>query len=315
MNPFMWLYRDRASPFYSPIGVTENERPVLAKKVAEVFRGAGFRVETNYLSNLHYRYVASSRVRWLLPIYNVLDSTLFTPRFMRALRAFVLTSGAKLLNFAKPQSQTRALTAETADLTIVGGAGHVGIPLVLSFAAKGMSVNVNDLNQEALAALQSGKVPFMEAGAEPLLAKALSDKLLFFTSEPSAISRKGPVIVTIGTPVDEFLNPVREAVRDCIDSLLPSMRDGQLLVLRSTLYPGSTELDRSPHQEQRPRHQGRVLPRAHRARQRYRGTCDHAPASQRHLARGGKRSGGVVRYDRAEASETEPDGSGVCEAV
>ena len=96
VNPFMWLYRDRASPFYSPIGVTENERPVLAKKVAEVFRSAGFRVETNYLSNLHYRYVASSRVRWLLPIYNALDATLFTPRFMRALRAFVLTSGAKL---------------------------------------------------------------------------------------------------------------------------------------------------------------------------------------------------------------------------
>ena len=144
------------------------------------------------------------------------------------------------MNFAKPQSQTLALTAQTADLTIVGGAGDVGIPLVLSFAAKGLSVNVNDLNQEALAALQSGKVPFMEAGAEPLLAKALSDKLLFFTSEPGAISRKGPVIVTIGTPVDEFLNPVREVVRDCIDSLLPSMRDGQLLVLRSTLYPGST---------------------------------------------------------------------------
>ena len=30
MNPFMWLYRDRASPFYSPVGVTENERPILA---------------------------------------------------------------------------------------------------------------------------------------------------------------------------------------------------------------------------------------------------------------------------------------------
>ena len=97
VNLFMWLYRDRASPFYSPIGVTENERPVLAKKVAEVFRSAGFRVdELEYLSNLHYRYVASSRVRWLLPIYNALDATLFTPRFMRALRAFVLTSGAKL---------------------------------------------------------------------------------------------------------------------------------------------------------------------------------------------------------------------------
>src|SRR6187401_2756322 len=73
MNPFMWLYRDRASPFYSSVGVTENERPVLAKEAAETFRAAGFTVETDYLSNLRYRYVASGRVRWLLPLYNAID--------------------------------------------------------------------------------------------------------------------------------------------------------------------------------------------------------------------------------------------------
>src|SRR5581483_7517860 len=54
-------------------------------------------------------------------------------------------------------------------------------------------------------------------------------------------SSAGPVIVTIGTPVDEFLNPVRHVIQDCIDSLLPHLRDGQLLVLRSTLYPGTTD--------------------------------------------------------------------------
>jgi UDP-N-acetyl-D-mannosaminuronic acid dehydrogenase len=145
------------------------------------------------------------------------------------------------VNLAELRRPTLAQTANTADLTIVGGAGHVGIPLVLAFAAKGFTVNVNDFNEDALATLKSGRVPFMEAGAQPLLAKALSDKRLFFTSAPSAISSKGPVIITIGTPVDEFLNPVREVVRDCIDALLPYMRDGQLLVLRSTLYPGSTD--------------------------------------------------------------------------
>ena len=60
MNPFMWLYRDRSSPLYSSVGVTENERPVLAKEVAAVFRAAGLTVGTEYLSNLRYRYVASS---------------------------------------------------------------------------------------------------------------------------------------------------------------------------------------------------------------------------------------------------------------
>lgn len=127
-----------------------------------------------------------------------------------------------------------------ADITVVGGAGHVGIPLVLAFAEAGMTVNVNDLNEQNLATLRSGKLPFIEHGAAPLLAKALADKRLIFTSAPSAIGRAGPVVITIGTPVDEFLNPVQKAVQDCVDDLLPFMTDGQLLVLRSTVYPGTT---------------------------------------------------------------------------
>ncbi len=132
--------------------------------------------------------------------------------------------------------------ARTADLTIVGGAGHVGIPLVLSFAAKGLTVNVNDLNLHNLAALRSGRLPFIEHGAEGLLSTALRDNKLIFTSTPDAISKSGPIILTIGTPVDEFLNPERHVVLNCIDSLLPYVSDGQLIVLRSTLYPGTTDV-------------------------------------------------------------------------
>jgi SAM-dependent methyltransferase len=95
MNPFMWLYRDRASPFYSSIGVTENERPVLAWQVAEVFRNEGFRVHTDYLAGLAYRYVASRRTRVLLPVYNFIDNVLFNLSIMQPLRPFVLTSGEK----------------------------------------------------------------------------------------------------------------------------------------------------------------------------------------------------------------------------
>jgi ubiquinone/menaquinone biosynthesis C-methylase UbiE len=95
MNPFMYLYRDRSSPFYSSIGVTDNERPVLAHKVAATFQRVGFTVGTDYLSNLRYRYVASGRVRWLLPVYNGIDRVLFAPSFMRQFRAFVLTFGGK----------------------------------------------------------------------------------------------------------------------------------------------------------------------------------------------------------------------------
>ena len=144
------------------------------------------------------------------------------------------------MNFAGPQT-SRSAAAQTADLTVVGGAGHVGVPLVLSFAAKGLSVNVNDRNEEALKVLQSGRLPFIEIGANELLTKALAEKKLTFTSRPNEISTKGPVIVTIGTPVDEFLNPVRRVIQDCLDEIVPHLKDGQLIVLRSTIYPGTTE--------------------------------------------------------------------------
>ena len=95
MNPFMWLYRDRASPFYSSLGVTENERPVLAREVAAVFERTGFTVSSHYISGLAYRYVASRRAQLLLPVYNFIDAVVFGLGFMERLRPFVLTAGTK----------------------------------------------------------------------------------------------------------------------------------------------------------------------------------------------------------------------------
>jgi UDP-N-acetyl-D-mannosaminuronic acid dehydrogenase len=143
-----------------------------------------------------------------------------------------------------PSSNTTGATktdTALADLTVVGGAGHVGIPLVLAFAEAGMTVNINDLNEAALASLRSGKLPFIEHGAAPLLTKALANNRLVFTTSSDGISRRGPVIVTIGTPVDEFLNPVHGAVQRFFDSVLPHIGDDQLLILRSTVYPGTTD--------------------------------------------------------------------------
>jgi SAM-dependent methyltransferase len=94
-NPFMWLYRDPSSPFYSSEGVTANERPILAGQVAKVFEDAGFAVGTDYMS-VRYRYIASSRLRWALPLYNCIENLVFKPAVLRRCRAFVLTYGVKL---------------------------------------------------------------------------------------------------------------------------------------------------------------------------------------------------------------------------
>jgi UDP-N-acetyl-D-mannosaminuronic acid dehydrogenase len=133
-----------------------------------------------------------------------------------------------------------ATTVANADITVVGGAGHVGIPLVLALAEAGLRVNVNDLNRQGLDTLAAGELPFIEHGAQSVLAKALAANRLVFTDSSDQISTGGPVIITIGTPVDEFLNPVRQVVQDCIDVILPALVDGQLLVLRSTVFPGTT---------------------------------------------------------------------------
>ena len=140
----------------------------------------------------------------------------------------------------KPTAATPA-RLDCGDLTVVGGAGHVGIPLVLAFAEAGYRVNVHDVNRDALATLQSGRMPFIEHGGEQLLVRALKRSRLVFTSSPADVFRTGPVIITIGTPIDEFLNPVRKVVQDCIDALLPYLADGELLVLRSTVFPGTTD--------------------------------------------------------------------------
>ena len=93
-NPAMWAYRDWDSPFYSNVGVTENERPLLAESVRQVFSRAGFQVLTDYFT-AKYRYIASGRVRWLLPAYNLFESVLFAPRPLRQFRAIVLSFGIR----------------------------------------------------------------------------------------------------------------------------------------------------------------------------------------------------------------------------
>jgi UDP-N-acetyl-D-mannosaminuronic acid dehydrogenase len=139
---------------------------------------------------------------------------------------------------ATPEAPT---TIENADITVVGGGGHVGIPLVLALAEAGLRVNVNDINNDTLDTLRAGRLPYIEDGAQSALTKALAGKRLVFTSVPHDISTGGPVIITIGTPVDEFLNPVRRVVQNCLDGMLPRLADGQLLILRSTVFPGTTD--------------------------------------------------------------------------
>ena len=131
--------------------------------------------------------------------------------------------------------------SEPYDLCVVGGAGHVGLPLSIVFASKGLRVLIHDVNQHALDVIASGTLPFMERGAGPLLRDALAKERLGLSSDPADVAHAANVVVVIGTPVDEFLNPSLKPLMQCLDTLLPYLSDEQLLILRSTVYPGVTD--------------------------------------------------------------------------
>ena len=126
------------------------------------------------------------------------------------------------------------------DVVVIGGAGHVGLPLAIAFASRGMRVSIFDVNEAAVATVNGGELPFLENGAlEPLL-EALLSGTLSATSDPCVISRGEYVVIVVGTPVDEHLNPDPDAVPRALQNVAGHFRDGQMIVLRSTVYPGVT---------------------------------------------------------------------------
>jgi len=131
------------------------------------------------------------------------------------------------------------------DAVIVGGFGHVGLPLAISLADRGQKVCAFDINEKARRTIADGRMPFHEDGAEQALRRVLQNGNLTLSLDAEVLPQTDTVVVIIGTPVDRHLNPEFEELRDVMAGYLPYFRDGQLLVLRSTVYPGITEKLRS----------------------------------------------------------------------
>src|SRR6202158_6516883 len=89
------------------------------------------------------------------------------------------------------------------DLVVVGGCGHVGLPLALSLADCGYKVGIDDIDAAKVAQVKSGSVPFLEKGSEELLKKLLPTGRLELASDPSSIARTDTIILLIGTPIHD----------------------------------------------------------------------------------------------------------------
>lgn len=127
------------------------------------------------------------------------------------------------------------------NLVIVGGCGHVGLPLGIVFASRGAMVTLLDISEEQVAKVNGGTMPFMEKSADALL-KSVIGKSLFATTDDSALKKADVAVIVIGTPVDEHLNPMVTEFHRIIDSTIDHLPDDSLLVLRSTISPGVTRL-------------------------------------------------------------------------
>jgi UDP-N-acetyl-D-mannosaminuronic acid dehydrogenase len=125
------------------------------------------------------------------------------------------------------------------DLCVVGGGGHVGLPLSVAFADKGKRVIIYDINEKVIETISAGQMPFLETGCEPLLKRTIKNTL-FASSDIAVVSEAKFVVVIIGTPVDQHLNPVHEQWNAFFDAIKPYLSGEQILILRSTVYPGTT---------------------------------------------------------------------------
>lgn len=168
-----------------------------------------------------------------------------TPVLAPAGRSYRYGGGTLVARQEKPHRPIRT----DFDVVILGGCGHVGLPLALSFASAGCRVGLCDTDVAKVAAVAEGRMPFLETGADEVLAALLATGRLTLSNEPQLVSRAPAVVVVIGTPIDEFMNPSTRPFHKLVDELVPHLREEALVVLRSTVFPGTTDFVEARLQE------------------------------------------------------------------
>lgn len=125
------------------------------------------------------------------------------------------------------------------DLVIIGGLGHVGLPLGITFAEKGLKVCLYDIDKSKGEMVRKGEMPFIEYGAQEILEKVLKEQSLLVSYNIKDISKAKYVIVTLGTPVDEHLTPQTRAFLEFFENIRKYLNPNQVIIIRSTVYPNT----------------------------------------------------------------------------
>jgi UDP-N-acetyl-D-mannosaminuronic acid dehydrogenase len=134
-------------------------------------------------------------------------------------------------------------------VSLVGACGHIGLPLALVVADAGYEVVGIDRNAEAIRVVRGGKIPYVEHGAQELLDKLLPTGRIRFEPHSDSIRSADVVVIIIGTPIDDNLNPRIDPLLNLLREIKDMLHRGQLIVLRSTVSPGTTELFKAELEE------------------------------------------------------------------
>ncbi len=121
------------------------------------------------------------------------------------------------------------------------GLGRVGLPLALCFADRGLRVLGVDHDRTVLDSIRAGRMPFSEAGTQEMLERVLASGRLELAERAVDAARADDIVITIGTPSFSHIESDLRQVRAAVDDLLPMLRPGHALILRSTIAPGTTE--------------------------------------------------------------------------
>ena len=122
------------------------------------------------------------------------------------------------------------------DIAIIGGAGHIGLPLGLLLANKKKKVILYDKNKINLNLIEKSKLPFMEKNGLKLLKK--NKKRIFPTSNKKLLENAKIIIICIGTPVKNS-KPDLKFFFKVFREIKPFLNPKKLLIVRSSIYPGS----------------------------------------------------------------------------
>jgi len=121
------------------------------------------------------------------------------------------------------------------------GLGRVGLPLALCFADRGLRVVGVDNDPAVLASIRAGRMPWSESGTQELLDRVAASGRLELGERGADAARAEDIVITIGTPSFSHIESDLRQVRAAVDDLLPMLRPGHALILRSTIAPGTTD--------------------------------------------------------------------------